>query len=160
MNTLNLESNNRGDILKFWLGNYRITSPYGPRIHPITAQASVHSGIDLVTSHRSPIPALVPGQVIFAGWGSDRPGHYSYGNLVIIADCQGAHHVYAHLDAVLVATDDWLRAGTILGLQGATGRVTGSHLHYEVRRRGNYESHTEPVEYLSQYYELHKELLK
>ena len=52
------------DVLKFWLGDYRITSPYGPRIHPITGQESIHSGLDLVIGHRCPIRASTPGQSV------------------------------------------------------------------------------------------------
>ncbi|WP_010099030.1 peptidoglycan DD-metalloendopeptidase family protein [Ornithinibacillus scapharcae] len=118
--------------------DYQITSPYGYRTDPFTGQRSFHDGIDLVKGHRSPIEAFVGGKVLYAGTGVSGTGVGGYGNVVVIQDKNRRAHVYAHLDSVSVKKGQTVQRGTIIGRQGATGtRVTGSHLHYEVRRKSS-----------------------
>ena len=114
--------------------DYRITSPFGPRIHPITRQNTFHTGIDLVKSHRAPIFAFTPGEVLFAGMGQTGTGFGGYGNVVAIKDKNNRLHVYAHLDSVTVRKGQNVVQGQEVGKQGNTGQSTGSHLHYEVRK--------------------------
>lgn len=133
---------------------FRTTSPYGPRIHPITKVNSFHTGIDLVAPRGAAIKAFVPGVVHYAGWGSSGTGVGGYGNVVLVKDEKGALHMYAHLRSVAVEKGQTVSAGTVLGIQGTTGVSTGDHLHYEVRTKSSpslgYGSHTNPTDYLKE----------
>lgn len=117
-----------------WKG-YRITSNYGYRKDPFGSGRQVfHAGIDLVKSHKAPIGAFVGGKVLYAGFGNKGTGLGGYGNVVFIEDSKGSGHLYAHLDSVSVKTRQTVKEGQTIGRQGKTGQVTGSHLHYEVRK--------------------------
>ncbi|MFC4403471.1 peptidoglycan-binding protein [Gracilibacillus xinjiangensis] len=142
---------------------YRITSPYGYRTHPINGTREFHAGIDLVKQHKAPIHAFTSGTVLYAGFGNSGTGLGGYGNVVLIKDKNSRGQLYAHLDRVIVKRGQQVRENQVIGHQGNTGYVTGSHLHYEVRRlaetttpygyRSNKENSTlNPVTYLNQFY--------
>lgn len=133
---------------------YRITSPYGNRIHPITGKLKFHTGIDIVKNHRDPIYPFVSGKVIWAKWGNAGTGYGGFGNVVSIKDKYGYEHMYAHLDEIKVKLNQEVNINTVIGLQGMTptNKVTGSHLHYEVRKNG-YGTHVDPIKYLNDYFE-------
>jgi murein DD-endopeptidase MepM/ murein hydrolase activator NlpD len=114
---------------------YTITSPYGWRIHPVHKDRRFHSGIDLVKGHKEPIYAFVAGEVVFAGMGYDGSGFGDYGNVVAVRDALGHLHCYCHLDTAVVLVGAKVERGQMIGRQGNTGTGTGSHLHYEVRKR-------------------------
>ena len=117
------------------MNGYRVTSNYGNRKDPITGKNNIfHAGIDLVKSHKAPIYAFTGGTVKYAGFGNTGTGLGGYGNVVLIEDHQGRGHLYAHLDSVATKTGSKIKEGQLIGYQGATGQVTGSHLHYEVRK--------------------------
>jgi murein DD-endopeptidase MepM/ murein hydrolase activator NlpD len=127
---------------------YRITSGYGWRA--LNDVKEFHTGIDLVKGERgekSPLPAFVAGRVTWAKWGSTGTGYGNYGNVVAIRDKYGFTHVYAHLDYIAVKETKTVLKGQIVGRQGTTGKSTGVHLHYEVRREG-WGTHVNPTEYL------------
>ena len=130
---------------------FRITSPYGQRVHPISGEVSFHTGIDLVRYHRSPIQAFVAGVVTWAGWGTPGSGYNGFGNIVAARDKNGYTHIYAHLDSINVSRSQNISQGTTVGRQGATGIATGSHLHYEVRQAG-FGTHVDPTNYLTEFY--------
>lgn len=113
---------------------YRITSPFGERIHPIKRTKEWHTGIDLVKEHNSPIHTFLDGEVLFAAEGKTGTGFGGYGNVVAVKDKFGALHVYAHLNSVSVKKGDIVKRGQEVGKQGSTGQSTGSHLHYEIRK--------------------------
>lgn len=115
--------------------NFRTTSAYGWRTHPITGKRSFHSGIDIVYSHKAPIRAFTAGEVIYSGLGRPGTGLGGFGNVVLIKDSKGRGHLYSHLDSVSVRKGKQVKIGDAIGRQGATGNVTGSHLHYEVRKK-------------------------
>jgi LysM repeat protein len=115
--------------------NYRITSKFGFRIDPVNGGKAFHQGIDLVKPHRSPIESFTDGEALFAGEGIKGSGFGGYGNVVAVLDSAGALHVYAHLDECKVEVGDKLKKGDVVGLQGSTGKSTGSHLHYEIRKK-------------------------
>src|SRR5690625_568654 len=117
-----------------WKG-YRVTSPFGWRKHPIHGNKSFHTGIDLVKSHKAPIEAFAGGTVLFAGFGKTGSGFGGYGNVVLIKDKDGRGQVYAHLDSVAVKKGQTVKKGQVIGYQGNTGQSTGSHLHFEVRKK-------------------------
>jgi len=130
---------------------YRITSPYGQRTHPIRGGSHFHTGIDMTKSHQAPIHAFVSGKVIWAKWGARGTGYGGFGNVVAIRDSNGYTHMYAHLDSITVREGQDVKQGDVIGKQGATGEVTGSHLHYEVRSSG-WGTHVDPVKYLDEYF--------
>ncbi len=136
--------------------DYRITSPYGMRIHPIHRTERFHSGVDLVKPHRSPISAFVGGKVTWAKWGASGTGFGGFGNVAQVADKYDHNHIYAHLDEIRVREGQTIQKGEVVGLQGSTGQSTGSHLHYEVRT-GGWGTHINPGEYLTKYEEMEKE---
>ena len=124
--------------MKFEDYGWRITSAYGWRIHPIHGDRRWHSGIDLVKYHQAPVEAFVGGRVVFAGQTLTGSGIGGFGRAVIVRDENDYLHLYAHLDTLEVVREADVDAGQIVGRQGATGNVTGSHLHYEVRANGPY----------------------
>lgn len=140
---------------------YRVTSPYGWRINPLGESREFHAGIDLVKADKAPIAAFTEGMVLFSGLGKAGTGLGGYGNVVVIKDKNGRAQLYAHLDRTAVKNGMFIKKGQIIGYQGATGQVTGSHLHYEVRKKisPNYgwdvnkdQSTLPPETYLKSYY--------
>lgn len=108
----------------------RISSHFGPRIHPITGRRKMHDGIDIAAPQGTPIRAVAAGTVTFAG----RQG--GYGNLVIVRHPDGSETRYAHQQAIGVRVGQVVTAGAHLGTVGSTGASTGPHLHLELRRNG------------------------
>jgi len=107
-----------------------ITSRFGNRRDPFLGRLAFHGGIDFRTPTGTPIYATGSGTVIRAG----RNG--GYGKMVEIDHGNGITTRYAHLSAVEVQKGDHLTMGVRIGKSGSTGRSTGPHLHYEVRRNG------------------------
>jgi murein DD-endopeptidase MepM/ murein hydrolase activator NlpD len=112
------------------LPNSHITSGFSARKDPITGKISKHEGIDFVGSENARIISSASGEVIAAGNGG------KYGNMVIIDHGLGVTTKYAHLRTLFVKAGDHIGIGQIIGIQGSTGRVTGPHLHYELRFNG------------------------
>lgn len=109
-----------------------VTSAFGWRYHPISGEWSFHAGVDLGYPAGTPIPALFDGVVIQAGDYAD-----GYGNQVLLYHpLFDGYTRYAHMSEVDVRVDEYVGQGTIIGLVGATGRVTGPHLHLEYIIRG------------------------
>jgi|CXWL01.1.fsa_nt_gi murein DD-endopeptidase MepM/ murein hydrolase activator NlpD len=105
-------------------------SQFGHRIDPFNGDMAFHSGIDLAAPANSPIHSTADGTVISAG----REG--SYGNMVDIDHGFGVVTRYGHLSSISVNKGDKVKKGSVIGIQGSTGRSTGLHLHYEVRYNG------------------------
>lgn len=117
----------------------RITSPFGPRRHPIFGVRSMHSGIDLAAPRGTGIKASEGGLVIYSGW------YGGYGRVVIVDHSKGFSTLYAHMDRIAVKVGDRVKQGDTLGFEGATGYATGPHLHFELRSKGKPQN---PVIYL------------
>lgn len=111
-------------------GGYRVSSHYGWRTDPLTKKKKFHSGVDLAAALASTVHAAADGKVIYAG----RKG--GYGKCVIIRHNYGFVTLYAHLSAYYVMEEEEVRTGKVIGFVGTSGRSTGSHLHYEVRKKG------------------------
>lgn len=109
------------------LREYRLTSPFGRRVDPITKRWALHKGLDFVGDYGDDVVATAAGTVTHA----DRNGAYGY--MVEIDHGYGLTTRYAHLKKILVAEGDAVDKGDVVGLQGNSGRSTGTHLHYEVR---------------------------
>jgi murein DD-endopeptidase MepM/ murein hydrolase activator NlpD len=105
-----------------------ITFGFGPQIHPIQGYWYIHKGIDIVYTRGADILATASGKVLRVQL--DPAG---YGNYIIINHKYGFSTLYAHLDAVYVQKGQEVERGAVIGALGATGMVTGPHLHYEVR---------------------------
>ncbi len=105
----------------------RVTSRYGNRSDPFTGESRYHSGIDIdgFGNDGAPVVAAASGEVITAAYDS------SYGNYVII-DHGGTSTVYAHMSGLAVSEGQTVGQGQTIGYVGATGRATGTHLHFEV----------------------------
>lgn len=101
-----------------------------------------HTGTDFAVSTGTPIKAIGAGVVIAAGWGG------SYGNQVVIQHPSGRFSQYAHFSKLKVAAGAHVKTGQIIGLSGATGNVTGPHLHFEVRTGPGYGSDIDPIAFL------------
>ena len=111
--------------------NTRVTSGFGVRKDPFTHKPKQHKGIDFAGKIGTELSAVAPGRVISVG---ERSG---YGLTVEIDHGLGFSTLYAHLSKILVSRGDWIRAGTVVGLGGSSGRSTGAHLHYEIKYKGN-----------------------
>ena len=112
-----------------------ITSQFGHRVDPITGEASSHTGTDIACAEGTPILAAADGIVTVAN-GLDSWGG-SYGYYIQIDHGGGLQTLYAHCSSICVTTGQQVQAGQVIGYVGHTGRVTGNHLHLEVRIDGN-----------------------
>lgn len=112
-----------------------ITSQFGHRVDPITGEVSSHTGTDIACAEGTPILAAADGVVTVAN-GLDNWGG-SYGYYIQIDHGGGLETLYAHCSSICVTTGQQVQAGQVIGYVGHTGRVTGSHLHLEVRIDGN-----------------------
>lgn len=113
----------------------RLVSAYGRREDPITHEPEVfHGGIDLVGDGEKTIFAVVGGTVLMSRMVTDKSNPTSeWGNYISIAGDDGLVHYYCHLSERWVVAGERIEPGQGIGVEGSTGRSTGSHLHYEVR---------------------------
>ena len=109
---------------------FRFTSEFGFRRDPKTGGRRMHSGVDFAAPSGTPLYATADGVVTHAGWQS------GYGRLVKIQHDFGIETRYAHLSRLRVNVGQRVSRGQQIGDMGASGRVTGVHLHYEVRVGG------------------------
>lgn len=123
----------------------RVTSHYGARRDPIRKTRAMHSGIDLVSDRDASVYVTAPGVVISAG------RHGAYGKMVKVKHESGFETRYAHLKMVNVYAGQKVKRGDVIGIQGSTGRSTGTHLHYEIRKNGR---HFNPAKFLKQAHKL------
>ncbi|MBK3627744.1 peptidoglycan DD-metalloendopeptidase family protein [Streptomyces sp. MBT49] len=101
-----------------------------------------HTGTDFVVPTGTTLKAVGAGTVVSAGWGG------AYGNQVVIRLADGYYAQYAHLSQLSVSAGQTVSAGQQVGLSGATGNVTGPHLHFEIRTTPDYGSDVDPIAYL------------
>ncbi|GGB86143.1 hypothetical protein GCM10011494_00530 [Novosphingobium endophyticum] len=112
------------------LRSSRLTSRFGMRHHPLLGEYRLHAGIDLGAAMGEPVHATSGGTVSAAGWQG------GYGIAVRIDHGKGIETRYAHLSRLNVRPGQAIKPGDVIGFVGSTGRSTGPHLHYEVRRNG------------------------
>ena len=103
---------------------------YGTRQDPFTGEERFHQGVDLACAEGTAVLAVREG-VATAARRSD-----SYGVCLQLLHPDGTETLYAHLQYLYVRTGETVQAGQILGTAGQTGRATGAHLHFELRRQG------------------------
>jgi murein DD-endopeptidase MepM/ murein hydrolase activator NlpD len=116
-----------------------VSAPYGIRGD---WSAGHHTGVDLAVPVGTTVRSVGSGEVVFAG----RSG--AYGKAVTIRMADGNYTLFAHLSKISVEEGDRVRAGTVVGESGNTGRTTGPHLHFEVRAERDYGSDVDPIAYL------------
>lgn len=116
-----------------WPVSGTINSGFGPR------GASFHDGVDIAAPEGTPVRAIDKGEVIY----SDQLR--GYGNMVIVRHADGIVSVYAHNEANLVREGQMVSRGEVLAKVGSTGRVSGPHLHFEIRRNNSAQ---DPLRYL------------
>jgi murein DD-endopeptidase MepM/ murein hydrolase activator NlpD len=109
---------------------FRFTSGFGYRRDPKTGGGRMHKGVDFAGPVGTPLYATADGVVTHAGWSS------GYGRLVKIQHEFGIETRYGHLSKLNVTVGQRVSRGERIGDMGASGRVTGPHLHYEVRVGG------------------------
>jgi len=109
---------------------FRFTSKFGPRRDPKTGGRRMHKGVDFAAPNGTPLYAAADGVVTYAGWSS------GYGRLVKIQHEFGIETRYAHMSKLRAKVGQRVSRGDRIGDMGATGRVTGVHLHYEIRVGG------------------------
>jgi murein DD-endopeptidase MepM/ murein hydrolase activator NlpD len=118
----------------------RLTSLFGKRRHPVTGKTSIHGGIDIAVPTGTWIGAAASGTVILA---SNQAGHY--GTAVFIDHRNGYITHYGHLSSIRVRVGQKVRAGQFVGKSGATGRVTGPHLHFTIKKNNKF---LDPLKFL------------
>lgn len=110
-------------------GNPRMSSGFGNRKDPFSRRKAFHSGLDFPAPSGTTVLSAGEGTVSFVGQKS------GYGNVVEVSHGGGLVTRYAHLSAFLVKEGQEVSAGSPIARVGSTGRSTGPHLHFEVRRR-------------------------
>jgi murein DD-endopeptidase MepM/ murein hydrolase activator NlpD len=122
-----------------WLGEGGFVLPTDGRVNPNFGRRRIfndqprspHSGVDISSAHGTPVKASNSGRVVLAH------GLYYAGNTVVIDHGLGVFSIYLHFSRMLVEEGEFVRKGESIGEVGATGRVTGPHLHWSVRIRGS-----------------------
>jgi murein DD-endopeptidase MepM/ murein hydrolase activator NlpD len=124
----------RTDAVLAWPIVGPLSSPFGPR------WGRFHAGIDIGSPHYQEVAAAADGHVVYAG---ETAG--PLGQAVVLQHGDGLQTVYAHLSIIVAAEGMPVRQGQAIGGVGETGRATGPHLHFEVRRGG---TPVDPADYL------------
>lgn len=109
-----------------------ISSHYGRRADPFTGSPAIHRGMDFAGPANSVIFAVAPGVVTWSG------PLRGYGNLIEIDHGNGWVTRYGHNASNFISAGDYVKPGQTIALMGATGRATGTHLHFEVLHQGRH----------------------
>ena len=121
-------------------GEVALTNLFGERVHPITGQVSVHSGVDIKLEQDTPVLAAAAGTVTEAGFDP------ALGNYLVLDHGGGLTTTYGQLARNdFVAVDGQVEAGEQIGTVGKTGQATGYHLHFEVAENG---TQVDPLDHL------------
>ncbi len=108
-----------------------VTSSFGVRRDPLLRTPAMHAGIDFRAAPGTPIRSAGSGTVVRAGWNG------GYGRMVEVDHGKGLTTRYAHMSKISVKEGEKISTGDIVGEAGSSGRSTGPHLHYEVRKNGD-----------------------
>lgn len=130
---VNIDAGSTGPAFSAPLSNYRLSSAFGERVHPIRHTHHRHSGADMAAPRGTPVRTIADGTVeaiIRMSRG--------YGRYVVIQHDHGYSSWYAHLDSVdkELAVGEQVPAGEVIGTVGSSGAATGPHLHLEIRHDG------------------------
>ncbi|WP_345948994.1 M23 family metallopeptidase [Mucilaginibacter sp. PAMB04274] len=108
------------------LDDLQLNSRYGYRVHPLTGKVKFHAGVDLA-ARSDTVFAVLDGRVTKSGY------NHSLGLYVNLDHGGGLESSYGHLSQCWVLEGDTIRVGSPIGLTGATGQVTGEHLHFAIK---------------------------
>lgn len=114
--------------LRYPLSRLHVRSGYGLRRHPVTGRRAMHRGVDLRASKGKPVHSVAAGRVVESTYNK-----YA-GNKVAIRHRDGSTSYYLHLNKRSVKKGQWVRTYEVIGTVGATGRVTGPHLHFGFKK--------------------------
>ena len=108
-------------------GKFRVSQGFRPPTNP------THDGLDLVGIDSKEVHATISGTVHYAGW--ENPGNHAqgFGQYVCIRGTDGLFYYYGHLSELRVRTGQAVACTEVIGIEGSTGKSTGSHCHYEIR---------------------------
>jgi murein DD-endopeptidase MepM/ murein hydrolase activator NlpD len=113
-----------------WPARGWVTSDFGVRLDPYTAERMMHRGLDIATAVGAPVYAPSDGTVVFTGTDG------GYGKVLVIDHGYGVTTRYGHLSEIFAKLGEHVKRGSRVAAVGNTGRSTGPHLHYEVRVNG------------------------
>lgn len=113
--------------------NWKLTSPFGMRLHPVLGYNRMHNGIDMAAPQGTPIYATRAGKVTKVAYQAGGAGNY-----VSINHLDGFASIYMHMTHYVVKKDQMVSAGQIIGYVGSTGISTGAHLHFGISYAGTY----------------------
>lgn len=134
---------------------FKITSPFGPRVHPITKKKTNHNGTDLVMksgkTEGTPIIAPEAGKITVARKSTAPGGGYGY--YIKMTGASGVEHLFAHMvkNSFKKRAGQVVAEGEVIGLIGNTGASTGPHLHWEVRVKGKF---VDPIAWMDKGHEV------
>lgn len=106
----------------------QISSNFGWRRSPFGRRRAFHAGLDIRAPRGRPIQAAGSGRVVYAGWMS------GYGKAVVVEHANGLTTLYGHCSSLCVGRGAVVNTGQVIAKVGSTGRSTGNHCHFEVRR--------------------------
>ena len=115
-------------IPSIWPTHGPILSHFGLRRHPFTKISQFHKGIDIASMNGAPIKTSADGYVEFSGWAK------GFGKTIVVNHGFGYRTLYAHCSHLKAQRAQKVKKGEVIAFVGSTGRSTGPHLHYEIRR--------------------------
>jgi murein DD-endopeptidase MepM/ murein hydrolase activator NlpD len=119
-----------GATPSIWPAHGWLTGTFGGRSDPFTGEPGFHQGLDISTDRGQPVFATADGTIRSAAFTGE------YGNLIVVDHGFGLMTRYGHLSAFATKPGQVVKRGAVIGYVGATGRATGSHLHYEILANG------------------------
>jgi murein DD-endopeptidase MepM/ murein hydrolase activator NlpD len=119
-----------GATPSIWPAHGWLTGTFGGRSDPFSGEPAFHQGLDISTDKGQPVYATADGTVESATYTGE------YGNFIVVKHGFGLTTRYGHLSGFAVKPGQKVQRGAVLGYVGATGRATGSHLHYEILANG------------------------
>ncbi len=115
------------------VSGYRLTSPFGMRLHPVLNYVRMHNGVDMACAQGTPIYATRAGKVTVASYQAGGAGNY-----VSINHLDGFSSIYMHMTHYVVSVGQTVSQGQLIGYVGSTGISTGPHLHFGISYAGTY----------------------
>ncbi|MBD3315533.1 MAG: peptidoglycan DD-metalloendopeptidase family protein [Chitinivibrionales bacterium] len=117
-----------------WPVDGKVVRRFGKIVHPVYKTVTMNHGIDIEATKGRKVMCVAPGRVDYVGW------MRGYGKFVIVNHFDGYLTIYAHLGDISVAQDQDVEYGTVLGVVGETGSLSGPKLHFQIRQA------TEPID--------------